>query len=90
MEKILTQLDKFNSLRNKLNKKTSFDIKTVILEENIPDLFKIHKFAVNELRADTHSFMLLKGADIQHSDIMFDFDRIDEKLMHMNIKISMN
>ena len=78
-KKFLTQLDKFNSLRNKLNKKTSLDIKTVILEENIPDLFKIHKFAVNELRADTHSFMLLKGADIQHSDIMFDFDRIDEK-----------
>ena len=77
-KKFLTQLDKFNSLRNKLNKKTSLDIKTVILEENI-QIFFVHKFAVNELGADTHSFMLLKGADIQHSDIMFDFDRIDEK-----------
>ena len=77
-KKFLIKLDKFNTLRTKLKKKTSLDIKTVILDENIPDLIKIHKFAVEELKADTHSFMLLKGADIQHSDIMFDFDRIDE------------
>ena len=25
------------------------------------------------LKADTHSLQLLKGAEIQHSDLMFDF-----------------
>ena len=30
------------------------------------------------LKADTHSFQLLKGAEIQHSDLMFNFEQIDK------------
>ena len=29
------------------------------------------------LKADTHSLQMLKGAEIQHSDLMFDFQQID-------------
>ena len=47
------------------------------LDENIEDLFEIHKFAMKILKADTHSFSMLKGATIQHSDLMFDFERIN-------------
>ena len=78
-EKLLKQIEFFNFLRNKKNKKTALDIKTVILDENIDDLFEIHKFATQTLKADTHSFMLLKGAEIQHSDLMFNFKQIDKK-----------
>ena len=78
-EKLLKQIELFNFLRNKKNKKTALDIKTIILDENIDDLFEIHKFATQTLKADTHSFMLLKGAEIQHSDLMFNFEQIDKK-----------
>ena len=78
-EKLLQQLKQFVDQRAKKNKETALDIKTVILEENIEDLFKIHKFATETLKADTHSFMLLKGAAIQHSDLMFNFEQIDKE-----------
>ena len=78
-DKLLVQLKYFVSLREKNNVSKALDIKTVILEENIDDLFKIHKFATETLKADTHSFMLLKGAEIQHSDLMFDFEQIDKE-----------
>jgi len=78
-EKLLQQLKQFVVLREKKDQKTALDMKTVILEENIDDLFEIHKFATQTLKADTHSFMLLKGAAIQHSDLMFDFEQIDKE-----------
>ena len=78
-EKLLKQIERFNHLKEKNNKKTALDVKTVILEENIDDLFEIHKMATETMKADTHSFMLLKGAEIQHSDLMFDFEQIDKK-----------
>ena len=78
-DKLLVQLKYFVSLREKNNVSKALDIKTVILEENIDDLFKIHKFVTETLKADTHSFMLLKGAEIQHSDLMFDFEQIDKE-----------
>ena len=78
-EKLLIQLNKFITIRDRQNQDTALDIKTVILEENIDDLLSIHKFATQTLKADTHSFMLLKGAEIQHSDLMFDFEQIDKE-----------
>ena len=77
-DKLVIQLKKFVNLRDKKGLATALDIKTVILDENIDDLFEIHKFATETLRADTHSFMLLKGAEIQHSDLMFDLEQIDQ------------
>ena len=78
-KKFLERMKFFNKQRDELKSKTNLDIKTVILDENINDLFKIHKFAMEELKADTHSFMLLKGSDIQHADFMFDYKKIFEK-----------
>ncbi|MFL2875805.1 MAG: radical SAM protein [Candidatus Pelagibacter sp.] len=78
-DKLLVQLNKFIKLRDKKNLETALDIKTVILDENIDDLFEIHRFATKTLKADTHSFMLLKGAEIQHSDLMFNFEQIDKE-----------
>jgi len=78
-QKLLQQIKQFVTLREKNAQETALDIKTVILDENIDDLFEIHKFVTQILRADTHSFMLLKGSEIQHSDLMFDFEQIDKE-----------
>jgi len=78
-ETLVSQLNKFSVLRDKKNHQAAIDIKTVILDENIKDLFTIHKFTMENLKADTHSLQMLKGAEIQHSDLMFDFKKIDSK-----------
>lgn len=75
---LVFQIKKFIELRDKKKHLAALDIKTVVLDENIDDLFEIHKFVMKELRADTHSFQILKGAEIQHSDLMFDFKDIDK------------
>ena len=77
-QQLVEQLDKFISLRDKKDHKAALDIKTVILDQNIEDLFKIHQVVTQTLKADTHSLQLLKGAEIQHSDLMFDFQKIDD------------
>ncbi len=76
---LVNQLNQFIKLRDKEEDKTALDIKTVILEENIKDLFSIHKLVMEKLKADTHSLQMLKGAEIQHSDLMFDFEAIDKE-----------
>ena len=76
-EILVQQLNKFITLRDNKNHETALDIKTVILDENIDDLFAIHKVVMETLKADTHSLQMLKGAEIQHSDLMFDFQQID-------------
>ena len=75
-EFLVEQLNMFISLRNKKSHEAALDIKTVILEENIDDLFEIHKMVTETLKADTHSLQMLKGAEIQHSDLMFDFQLV--------------
>ena len=77
-QKLVKQINTFIVLRDKKNHKAALDIKTVILDENIDDLFEIHKLVTQTLKADTHSLQLLKGAEIQHSDLMFDFQKIDD------------
>ncbi len=77
-DKLVDQIHRFIKLREQRNHKSALDIKTVILDENIDDLFDIHKFTVEVLKADTHSLQMLKGAEIQHSDLMFDFKSIDK------------
>jgi len=77
-ETLVSQLNRFVTLRDKKNHESALDIKTVILDENIDDLFEIHKFTMEIFKADTHSLQMLKGASIQHSDLMFDFQKIDD------------
>ena len=45
----------------------------------IQDLLNIHKYCVEKLQCDTHAFQFLKGSPIQHSDVMFHYDKIFEK-----------
>ncbi len=72
-------IHKFLEIRNALEHKAALDIKTVVLDENIEDLFEIHKYMVENLKADTHSLQLLKGAEIQYSDLMYSYDDIHKK-----------
>ena len=65
--------------RNQNKQNSVIDIKTVILDENIEHLFDLHKFVVEEMNCDTHTFQFLKGASIQHSDIMFSHDDVDKE-----------
>ena len=78
-EFLVKQLQEFISLRNRQDSKTALDIKTVVLEENIQDLFSIHKLVMETIKADTHSLQMLKGAEIQHSDLMFNFEQINDE-----------
>ena len=76
-DNLVLSVNDFVKQRDKKKLDTVVEIKTVILEENINELFNLHKFVIEKMLCDTHSFQLLKGADIQHSDIMFDFNQID-------------
>ena len=76
-ETLVKQLNKFVEIRDKSRNDVVVDVKSVILDENIDDIFDIHKMTMETLKADTHSLQLLKGAEIQHSDLMFDFKEID-------------
>jgi len=77
-EDLVKNLNKFIKKRNSLNHLSSLDIKSVVLEENIDDLYELHRYACEKMHCDTHSLQLLKGAEIQHSDIMFDFKDINK------------
>lgn len=78
-EKLVTSLKNFRKKRDSIKHHCAIDLKTVVLDENISDLFEIHKFFKEELQCDTHSLQLLKGAEIQYSDLMFDYETIDKK-----------
>jgi len=43
------------------------EIKTLILDENAEELFDIHKYCMEVLKADHHTFQFLKGSPLQHS-----------------------
>jgi len=55
------------------------DSKTVVLDENAHDLLDIHKYCLEDLKCDTHSFQFLKGSPILGCDYMYKFDSIFEK-----------
>lgn len=69
---------RFSDKRNECNSSSILDSKTVVLDENAIDLFNIHKYCIEKLKCDTHSFMLLKGASIQYADHMLPL----ENMMH--------
>ena len=80
-DRLVKNIKLFKNKRDKMNHDCAIDIKTVVLDENVKDLVEINRFVAEELEADTHSIQLLKGADIQHSDVMFEYDKI-----HFNYK----
>ena len=80
-EELVNNINKFKTKRDKIKSSTAINIKSVVLDENINDLFEIHKYCVEELGSDTHDLQLLKGAEIQYADFMFNFEDI-----HKNYK----
>ena len=70
----------FQKRKKELNHSTCIlDSKTVVLDENAEDLLDIHKYCIEELQCDTHSFQFLKGSPILGCDFMYQFDDIFEK-----------
>ena len=78
-EVLVKNIQKFRKKRDAIKSKTVVNIKSVVLDETIPNLFEIHKFCVEELGSDTHDLQLLKGAEIQYADFMFDFQDIHKE-----------
>ena len=70
----------FQKRKRELNHSTCIlDSKTVVLDENAEDLLDIHKYCIEELQCDTHSFQFLKGSPILGCDFMYQFDDIFKK-----------
>lgn len=76
----------FQKRKSEISNSCSLDSKTVVLDENAHDLFNIHKYCIEDLECDTHSFQFLKGSPIQHADLMFDFNTIYKKSFAPNYK----
>jgi radical SAM protein with 4Fe4S-binding SPASM domain len=75
LEKILRY---FIARRSKLGLNCVLEIKTLILNENAGKLSDIHRYCMEVLKADHHTFQFLKGSPLQHSDNLFDIGRIFE------------
>jgi len=70
----------FQKRKKELNHETCvLDSKTVVLDENAEDLLDIHKYCIEDLQCDTHSFQFLKGSPILGCDYMYQFDDIFKK-----------
>ncbi|MBU1659462.1 radical SAM protein [bacterium] len=69
----------FVKKRDALKSSCVLDIKTTILDENAKDLFEIYRYCVEDLGCDTHGFQFLKGSYLQHSDKIYDADKMYEK-----------
>ncbi|MBF0559226.1 MAG: radical SAM protein [Nitrospirae bacterium] len=69
----------FAQRRDHLSSKCVLDAKTMVLDENAADLFAIHRYCVEELPFDHHSFQFLKGSPLQHSDTIMPFEEIFRK-----------
>ena len=65
--------------RNQLNSPCVLEAKTVVLDTNASDLLAIHRYCMEELKCDHHSFQFLKGSPTQHADFMFSFEDILKK-----------
>ena len=55
------------------------EIKTLVLDENANSLFVLHRYCMENLKADQHTFQFLKGSPLQHSDKAYKLEQIFEK-----------
>ena len=69
----------FSRRKSELKSDCVLEAKTVVLDENAEDLLLIHRYCMEELQCDHHSFQFLKGSPTQHADYMFSFDDILKK-----------
>lgn len=80
-QRLLSYISYFHEQRQKLDSQCVLDVKTVVLDSNIDDLFEIHRYCVEVLKVDTHAFQLLKGNPLQHADIMFRHEKMHAKCL---------
>ena len=66
----------FAKRRNELSHPAIMEAKTVVLDHTADRLLAIHKYCIEDLCCDHHSYQMLKGSHLQHSDIMFPMDDI--------------
>lgn len=69
----------FVKRRNELNHPAIMEAKTVVLDHTADQLLAIHKYCIEDLSCDHHSYQMLKGSHLQHSDIMFPMDDVLKK-----------
>ncbi len=74
--RMIDGINHFHTLKKKRKTNVALDVKAVIMDENASDLYKLNRFAFEELRADTVSYSFLKGSSIQHSDFEVPYDKI--------------
>ena len=74
--RVLKMMKYFLKKRDEIHPECKLDIKTTVVDDNIYDLNKIHRYCIEDLKADFHSFQLLKGSPLQHSDKHFDYNDI--------------
>lgn len=77
-EKLEHLIEYFHAKKLELESECVLDIKTVVLDKNAEDLFEIHKYCIEKLKANTHAFQFLKGSPLQHSDKMHSFQSMFE------------
>ena len=59
-ELLVNRIKRFNHARFRMNSHVTLDIKTVVLDDEIKNLYEIHKYMIENLNADTHSLQLLR------------------------------
>lgn len=69
----------FRRRRDELKSRCVLEAKTVVLDDNAERLLDIHRYCIEDLGCDHHSFQFLKGSPIQHADYMFRYDDIFKK-----------
>ena len=66
----------FSKKKKEFNHDCVLEAKTVILDAHAEEILNIHKYCLEDLKVDHHTYQFLKGSPIQHADYMFEFDAI--------------
>jgi len=66
----------FKERRRAVGSGCVLEAKTVVVDENAGDLLDIHRYCVETLGFDHHSFQFLKGSALQHADVMSPLEEI--------------
>ena len=69
----------FRKRRDELGSDCVLEAKTVVLDDNSESLLDIHRYCIEDLECDHHSFQFLKGSPVQHADFMFKTEDILKK-----------
>ncbi len=76
----------FVKVKDQIKSRSVLEIKTLVLDENADSLFEIHKFCMEVLKADHHTFQFLKGSPFQHADKSCNFEQILEESKALTYK----